>query len=69
MTGFPYPPTESYPQDEAHLQYLREYNTRIVKSPTESLTVGSLATWVIVVVALIAVVDTGVLAYFKKRKQ
>jgi hypothetical protein len=28
MSGFPYPDTESYPSDEAHLNYLREYNTR-----------------------------------------
>jgi hypothetical protein len=28
MTGFPYPDTESYPSDEAHSSYLREYNTR-----------------------------------------
>ncbi|MCW4008015.1 MAG: hypothetical protein NWF09_04905, partial [Candidatus Bathyarchaeota archaeon] len=68
MTGFPYPATESYPHDEAHLQYLREYNTRIIKPPTEMLTLGSFATWAIIVVALIAVVDLGILAYFKKRK-
>ncbi|MEM3881038.1 MAG: hypothetical protein QXD19_04755 [Candidatus Bathyarchaeia archaeon] len=68
MTGFPYPATESYPYDEAHLQYLREYNTRIIKPPTEMLTLGSFATWAIIVVALIAVVDLGILAYFKKRK-
>jgi len=68
MTGFPYPPTESYPYDEAHLQYLREYNTRVVKAPTESLTLGSFASWAIGVAALIAVVDLGAVAYFKKRK-
>ncbi len=28
MSAFPYPPTESYPYDEDHLKYLREYNTR-----------------------------------------
>jgi hypothetical protein len=28
MSGFPYPSTESYPSDEAHTNYLREYNTR-----------------------------------------
>jgi hypothetical protein len=28
MSGFPYPSTESYPSDEDHLSYLREYNTR-----------------------------------------
>jgi hypothetical protein len=29
MSGFPYPPTESYPYD-AHLSYLLEYNTRTI---------------------------------------
>jgi hypothetical protein len=28
MSAFPYGPTESYPYDEDHLKYLREYNTR-----------------------------------------
>jgi hypothetical protein len=70
MSGFPYPATESYPYDEAHLQYLREYNTRVVKAPSQSLTLGSsLTTWATVVIMLIAVVDLGVLVYFKKRKR
>jgi hypothetical protein len=70
MSGFPYPATESYPYDEAHLQYLREYNTRVVKAPSQSLTLGSpLTTWAIVVIILIAVVDLGVLVYFKKRSR
>jgi hypothetical protein len=33
MSGFPYPTTESYPYDAAHLQYLQEYNTRIISPP------------------------------------
>jgi CARDB len=33
MSGFPYPLTESYPFDQAHLQYLQEYNTRVVNPP------------------------------------
>jgi hypothetical protein len=28
MSGFPYPDTENYPSDEAHSNYLSEYNTR-----------------------------------------
>jgi len=28
MSAFPYPPTENYPYDSAHLEYLMEYNTR-----------------------------------------
>jgi len=70
MSGFPYPDTESYPSDEAHLQYLREYNTRVVKAPSQSLTLeSSLTTWAAAVVVLIAVVDLGVLVYFKKRRR
>jgi CARDB len=33
MSGFPYPLTESYSYDQAHLQYLQEYNTRVVNPP------------------------------------
>jgi hypothetical protein len=33
MSGFPYPSTESYPYDAAHLLYLQEYNTRIINPP------------------------------------
>ena len=65
MTGFPYPDTESYPHDEAHLQYLRDYNTRVVEASSPSL--SSMTIWVAAVIILIAVVDSGVLVYFKKR--
>jgi hypothetical protein len=30
MSGFPYPTSESYPYDAAHLAYLAQYNTRVV---------------------------------------
>jgi hypothetical protein len=33
MSGYPYPPTESYPYDALHLAYLEEYNTRVITSP------------------------------------
>lgn len=33
MSGFPYPTTESYPYDAAHLAYIQEYNTRIITTP------------------------------------
>ena len=65
MSGFPYPDTESYPYNDAHLQYLREYNTRVIEASSPSL--SSLTIWAAVVIILIAVVDLGVLAYFKKR--
>ena len=31
MTCFPYPETESYPYDAIHLDYLEEYNTRVIE--------------------------------------
>ena len=34
MSGFPYPATESYPYDEAHLTYIQQYNTRIIQPST-----------------------------------
>lgn len=67
MSGFPYPNTESYPQDEAHLQYLQEYNTRVRTAPSAPL--SSLAIWATAIALLIAAVDVGVLVYFKKRRQ
>ncbi len=30
MSGFPYPTTESYPYDAAHLAYIQQYNTRVI---------------------------------------
>ncbi len=33
MSCFPYPATESYPYDTEHLDYLSEYNTRVIESP------------------------------------
>jgi hypothetical protein len=67
MSGFPYPNTESYPCDDAHLQYLREYNTREVTAPIPSM--SSLTIWAVAVIILIAVVDLGVMVYFKKRSR
>jgi hypothetical protein len=67
MSGFPYPPTESYPYDAAHLQYLSEYNTRVRVAPNPPL--SSLATWATAVVIMVVVVDLGVLVYFKKRRR
>ena len=66
MTGFPYPDTESYPSDAAHMQYLREYNTRVRTAPNPPL--SSLAIWATTVAILIVAVDLGVLVYFKKRR-
>ena len=67
MSGFPYTNTESYPFDDPHLQYLREYNTRVIKAPSPSL--SSLTIWATAVLILIAVVDLSALVYFKKHSR
>ena len=33
MTCFPYPETESYPYDTTHVDYLEEYNIRVIENP------------------------------------
>jgi hypothetical protein len=33
MSGFPYPPTENYPNDTAHQTYLAQWNTRAYTDP------------------------------------
>ena len=35
MSTYPYPPTQTYPQDETHLSYLLDYNTRRIKGRFE----------------------------------
>ena len=36
MTSFPYSSNESYPFDDEHLSYLREYNTRVITASNSS---------------------------------
>jgi hypothetical protein len=68
MTGFPYPlATESYPFN-AHLRYLQKDNTRIMSPPSYPQE-STLTTWVIAVVIVVAVVNLGVLVYFKRRSR
>jgi hypothetical protein len=33
MSGFPYLPSESYPNDTAHQNYIQQWNTRVIESP------------------------------------
>jgi hypothetical protein len=68
MSGFPYPDAESYPNDDVHLQYLKEYNTRTVTGSKPLAVESSLMTWIAVIAMLIVAVDVGVLVYFKKRE-
>ena len=35
MSGYPYPDTEGFPDDKAHLRYLKEWNTRTVTGGIE----------------------------------
>jgi len=42
MSGFPYPSTESYPSDEDHASYLREYNTRTLPILRAQLVIGDM---------------------------
>jgi hypothetical protein len=35
MSAYPYPQTESYPHDDSHTQYLRDYNTRVYVMPAD----------------------------------
>lgn len=68
MSGFPYPNTESYPYDTEHLSYIQQYNTRVITLPNQPQPQESaLATWATATVILVAVVDLGLLIYFKKR--
>ena len=70
MTGFPYTDAESYPYDAEHVAYLKEYNTRTIISPSQlEPKAASLSTWVSVVLLVMAVVDLGVIIYYKKRNQ
>ena len=70
MSGFPYPDTESYPYDDEHLQFLQEYNTRVITVPSQSLSIeSSLSIWAMVVMMIVAVVDGTILVYFKKRRK
>ena len=70
MSGFPYPDTESYPYDAEHLQFLKEYNTRVINVPSQSLMLeSSVSIWVIAVMIIVAIVDGTILVYFKKRRK
>jgi hypothetical protein len=68
MSGFPYPDTERYPYDSEHLNYIQQYNTRVITPPKASQPQeAALANWAIATMLLVAVVDVGLLIYFKKR--
>jgi hypothetical protein len=65
MSGFPYLPSESYPNDTAHQNYLQQWNTRIVQS-TEIQTSGfsGANSADILAVPALALANATVFAYF-----
>jgi hypothetical protein len=67
MSGFPYPlQTESYPYDEAHMAYLRDYNTRVITPASQT---ASLPIWIpVVTVVLLVVVNATAFVRFRKRR-
>jgi hypothetical protein len=67
MTSFPYPlATESYPSDESHLAYLRDYNTRVILSPSEESIFPLWIPIAAVAVILITVTNAAILLRPKK---
>jgi hypothetical protein len=54
MSGFPYPDSESYPFDEAHLNYLREYNTRTIPAVSEQWILGNISLFIMLSGLIIA---------------
>ena len=68
MSGFPYPlATESYPYDDAHNAYLRDYNTRVIDASSEA---ASFSIWIPIVAAVsIVVANVAILVRFRKRKR
>ncbi|MCJ7762356.1 hypothetical protein MUP38_02735 [Candidatus Bathyarchaeota archaeon] len=69
MSGFPYPlDTESYPNDTAHLNYLQQYNTRLVIQSSH-LETSYLTTWIVAVITILTITNLGILVYFKKRSR
>ena len=68
MSGFPYPSTESYPYDSEHLNYIQQYNTRaIMPTNIQAAQESPIIPWALATAILIAIVDLGLIIYFKKR--
>jgi hypothetical protein len=66
MSGFPYPTTESYPYDQAHLDYLQQYNTRFIHAPVVEK--SYMLPWIAGAAAAIVAVDLTILLFYKKRR-
>jgi hypothetical protein len=61
MSGFPYPPTEKYPQDEDHQEYLEKYNTREITSPLKGQETNYQTPYLIAFGFAIVLIDLGIL--------
>ncbi|MGB9959946.1 MAG: CARDB domain-containing protein [Candidatus Bathyarchaeales archaeon] len=61
MSGFPYPPTEKYPQDQDHLEYLEKYNTREITPLLRGQETTYQIPYMIAVGIAIVLIDVGIL--------
>ncbi len=71
MSGFAYPPSEYYPNDTVHSEYLQQWNTRVVTlpSPSENATALDLPLAVVVVILASLVVANLSYAAFRLRRR
>jgi hypothetical protein len=72
MSAYPYPPTESYPYDQAHLSYLSEYNNRTIpipdgEAPTDDTVVAQHMTFLPNIIELLAIPAVAVVASSKRK--
>lgn len=67
MSGFPYPPDESYPNDTAHNNYLQNWNTREIDLPASQGDNSGQNGMVIMAVPLLAFATVATYAFYKAR--
>jgi hypothetical protein len=68
MSGFPYPLTESYPNNTEHQNYLQQWNNRIVNPPATSqgIVANQNYNYIILVIPAIALILQGIYFIFKR---
>jgi hypothetical protein len=68
MSGFPYPLTESYPNNTEHQNYLQQWNNRIVNPPTTSQDIVATQNYdyIILVIPAIALIAQAIYFTFKR---
>ncbi|HTY73976.1 MAG TPA: CARDB domain-containing protein [Candidatus Nanoarchaeia archaeon] len=68
MSGFPYPPSEGYPNDTAHQNYLQQWNTRVVQTVdsqnAQTNGFSGVSNFAVVVMPIIALGNVATLAGF-----